>query len=298
MGEKRSHIPELIIAGAPKCGTSSLFFWLAAHPDICPSFKKETHFLRDRVVPQNRDLNIHQHGIEAYRQLFPSPEKGQLRAEATPIYLYEKTPLRTLSEASPSPIVIFLLRDPVERIHSRYRFATYRRKQIRISFKEFLNTDPETLNWRIHPVEQSRYSKYLGQWKEDIGEDQLKVYLFEEMKTDPQGFMKGLSKDIGIDPSFYETYDPAQRNTSKKVRSKWLHRLGERIQPLIPTKVQEKLLPLYLKLNTGSLPPVSEKELKEKERLREKFEEELKELKELFPDLDLGPWEKKLHKKD
>ncbi|MFB6258282.1 MAG: sulfotransferase [Flavobacteriales bacterium] len=298
MGEKPSHIPELIIGGAPKCGTSSLFFWLAAHPSICPSRKKETHFLRDRIVPQNRELNIHQHGIEAYRELFPSPDKGQLRTEATPSYLYENTALKVLSKASPHPYIVFILRDPVERVHSRYRFARYRRKQIQISFHEFLNTNAEALNWRIHPVEQSRYSKYLKPWTEHFDKERLKVYLFEDLKADPKAFMKKLSRDIGIDPAFYENYDPAQRNSSKKVRSKWLHRLGERLQPLIPSKVQEQLLPLYLKINTGETPPMSEEEIKEKEHLEKEFKEEFEGLKELFPKLDLSPWEEKAAKKD
>jgi len=40
--------PNLVIAGAPKSGTSSLFFWLAAHPEVCGSQKKETYFLADK----------------------------------------------------------------------------------------------------------------------------------------------------------------------------------------------------------------------------------------------------------
>lgn len=296
--EHSSQVPDIVIAGAPKCGSSSLFFWLASHPSICASKKKETHFLRDRVVAQNEDLNVHEHGSEAYKKAFPDCSDKLHRLEATPIYLYEQTPLKLLSQASPLPTIVFLLREPADRVHSRYRFARYRRKRIRMPFKEFLEKDHETLGWNMHPIEQSKYSKYLAPWLETFGQDRIKVFLFEEMKKDARSFMEKVARELDLDPGFYEQYGFQKRNASKKIRSKWLHGLGERVQPFVPKKLQEKLTPLYMKLNAGSAPPVSQKELAKKEELRKSFLKEYEDLERLFPDLDLGHWREQSYQPD
>lgn len=155
------YLPDVVIAGAPKCGSSSLFFWLAAHPSICASRKKETHFLRDRVTKHNKDLNLHEHGLEAYPDLFPHCEKGTLRTEATPAYLYDETPKRILAQADPPPSILFILREPADRLLSSYRFARYRRKNTELSFREFADPEGKKLDRPILPYEQSCYSRYL-----------------------------------------------------------------------------------------------------------------------------------------
>lgn len=287
-----AHIPDLVIAGAPKCGSSSLFFWLAAHPSICPSRKKETHFLRDSVNKHNRDLNVHDHGIETYKSFFQHCDKAALKLEATPSYLYERTPIQILSKADPPPTVIFILREPADRLLSSYRFARYRRKNTTLSFTDFADPEGKKLDRPILPYEQSCYSRYLRPWIDAFGNERIKVFLFEKMKEEPENFMKEVADSIGIDPGFYENYNFQQRNASRNIRSKWFHSMGERLQPMIPNKLQEKLLPLYLKLNSGSPPPVSREEIDEKERLRTEFQHEREKLKELFPDLDLSVWEK------
>ncbi len=284
-------LPDIVIAGAPKCGTSSLFFWLAAHPDICGSRKKETHFLRDRIDRHNEDLNIHEHGLQAYKEQFRHCNERKLKLEATPNYFYDRTPIQVLSKGSPPPWILFILREPSEQIHSSYRFSRYRRKRNRSEFRTFIDPEQSELRWAVPPLEKCRYAKYLTPWVEAFGRAGVYVYLFERMKKDPKSFMQKVAMDLGIDPDFYGHYSFEKRNSSKRIKSKWLHQLGERIQPHIPNRVQEKLLPLYLKLNAGAAPPVSEEEIQLKKELRERFLGERDALRELFPDLDLTPWE-------
>ena len=63
--------PNFVIGGAPKCGTSSLFSWLADHPQVCGSSVKEPFFLMDEGNPMLRKAcNVHDHGIEAYSSFF------------------------------------------------------------------------------------------------------------------------------------------------------------------------------------------------------------------------------------
>ena len=63
--------PNLVVGGAPKCGTSTFFRWLSSHPDVCGSEPKETFFLMDRDSPLlNRDCNVHEHGLQSYGSFF------------------------------------------------------------------------------------------------------------------------------------------------------------------------------------------------------------------------------------
>lgn len=59
---------------------------------------------------------------------------------------------------------------------------------------------------------------------------------------------------------------------------------------MIPKGIQEKLLPIYLKLNAGSAPPVSKEEREEEEHLRETFVQEIEALEALFPETDFSIW--------
>ncbi len=280
-------LPDVLIAGAPKCGSSSVYYWLCAHPAICGSKHKEPHILRDTINRFNKEGNFQTHGLSPYDYEFGHCDPSLLKLEATPSYLYDRTPIDVLSEKPPLKI-FFLLREPTERLHSQYRFTLYRRKQHRLDFKDFI--DPQREMKGLHPLEKSSYAKYLRKWKEAFDPSVLSVHLFESLKEDPRGMMKGIANEIGIDPTFYDHYSFSARNPTKKIKNKRLHTFGESIQPFIPKGVQEKLHKIYLKFNSSELPPVSEEEKKEKERIRGSFDQEIQELGELFPDLDLTPW--------
>ena len=82
MSNERNILPNLIIGGSPKCGTSSLFYWLKDHPEICASDIKETGFLLDKVWSFN-EVNYITHGLEGYSRLFPSYKGEKIVMEAT-----------------------------------------------------------------------------------------------------------------------------------------------------------------------------------------------------------------------
>ena len=281
--------PNLVIAGAPKCGTSSLFFWLAAHPEVCGSRKKETYFLADQVSRHNEGLNMIENGLESYSKCFPHFQGEKIRVEATPPYIYMERPMRVLADLPSEPRVIFVLRSPAGRLYSHYRFNRYRLKNIDMSFGEYLDFDNNKLHWRNY-VADTRYVDYLSTWLEHLGRERIIVLQMESMQADKVKFMKDLAQQLGIDPSFYDHFGFLQRNESKAMKKKWIHQLGLRIQPLIPVSLQEKLVPLYLKLNAGSAPEPSQEEKDLIEKTRQDFRSVNDELKSLFPEIDLSLW--------
>lgn len=247
-------LPDLVIAGAPKCGTSSLFRWLAAHPSVRGSAVKETNFLLDPGHPLlDAARNVHDHGLAAYASFFP--EAGgdgaprPLLMEGTTHYLYQRTAPRVLGGLERPPHAVFLLREPAERVFSSYRYTRNNLGVLRprATFRDFIAlgeggdvdavTDPRWGGkvdiWR-NDVGYSRYAEHLARWAQVFPRERMHVLLAEEMWRDPRALLRRLARRVGIDPSFYDAFPFDRHNESYRVRSPALHRLARRAGAVLP----------------------------------------------------------------
>lgn len=281
--------PNVIIGGAPKSGTSSLFFWLGAHPEVCASKVKETYFLGDVENKHNATANIHKDGLEAYQKFFAHCKGEKVRLEATPVYIYHKLPLKILPTLPETPKIIFILREPSDRLYSHWRFNRYRMKNIKLSFEEYLDFKNAPKGWADY-IDQTHYIRHINKYVEALGKENILVYQFEQIKKDKVAFMKQVASDLGISPDFYDSFDFFHRNQTVAVKNSKLHRLGLKIEPLVPQWLQERIIPLYLKMNSSKLPKASEKELQLKELSREQFAQSNQDLAEQFRSVDLELW--------
>jgi len=278
-----NQLPDIIVGGAPKCGTSSVYFWLAAHPQVCASPVKETFFFADEVSRFNSQCNVMEHGLEDYAKYFQACSSDQLKMEATAPYIYYRNALEQIPNLASQPKVMMWLREPAARLYSQYRFERYRTQRINMSWDEY-RAQPEL-------IAHGRYSDYLAKWKDALGDSRLYVDSFENLVSDPVQAMQRAAKFLNIDASFYDRYDFVQHNETVAIRAKFLHRLGLRAQRFIPHSLQEKLLPIYLKINAGKMPPKESNDKEGVESLRRnEFASEQQQLEALFPDLDLSSW--------
>lgn len=282
--------PNAVIIGAPKSGTSSLFFWLSAHPEVCGSKTKETYFLADGVSKFNRGLNLIENGLDAYTKHFEHCQGEAIRLEATAPYIYMNNPFKVLPSLETQPKIIIILRKPSERLYSHYKFNRYRMKNIDMSFEEYLNPDNIPEGWQDY-LEQTDYPLWIEKWQKAVGKDRLLVYQMEEMHRDKVQFMMKVASDLGINPEFYDGFDFFHRNKTVAVKSKKLHRLGLKFEPLVPQWLQEKIIPLYLKMNSSKVPPITAREKELKEQVTRNYSESIHKLKTLVPTLDLSLWE-------
>ena len=235
--------PNVIIGGAPKCGTSSLYFWLSAHPEVFGSPKKETFFFSDKVNRFNKSANIHQHGIKVYESFFKGGETATVRFEATAHYLYESTAREQFSKWAVPPKMIFLFREPSKQLYSHYKMEKFRTKRIEIELSRYAE-QPNILN-------KVDYAKHLKAWIDVMPEGHVRCWAFEDFMSRKEAVMKEIAEYVGVDPSFYDGFDFEHRNESVAIKSGALHQLGLKLQPLIPHALQRALLPLYMKLNSG-----------------------------------------------
>ena len=281
--------PNVIIGGAPKCGTSSLFFWLGAHPEVCASKVKETYFLGDKENRHNASANIHKDGLEAYQNFFSHSKGEKVRLEATPVYIYHKLPLEVLPTLPEVPKMIFILREPSDRLYSHWRFNRYRMKNIKLSFEEYLDFDNAPKGWADY-MDQTHYIKHIQPYIEALGKENVLVYQFEEIKKNKLAFMKKVASDLGISPEFYDSFDFFHRNQTVAVKNSKLHRIGLKIEPLVPQWLQEKIIPMYLKMNSSKLPTATVEELKLKQKTKDQFANSNQELAQNFSNVDLALW--------
>lgn len=215
----------LIIAGQPKAGTTSLFDWLAQHPDICASSVKETRFFLDNDYPLPRGTGYDGTNLADYAHYFDRPER-QVLMEATPDYLYCETPLK-IAEALPNARLVVIERDPVDRVRSAYRF--FRQRGMlpgRMSLDDYVARQmAQKLDASI-PVpfrilDQSR-PEHRKRFEHSFG-DRLLLARFEELKNDPEELLARICAHVGIAPMRQARREAA--NVSGEARSQTVARL-------------------------------------------------------------------------
>ncbi len=120
-------LPDFLVIGAPKAGTTALHAALARHPALFMSAIKEPKFfLTDGPPPtrggpgDTRTYREHVWRLEDYEALFDAAPAGVLRGESTPFYLYDRAAQARIRARIPAAKLIAVLRDPVERAHSNW----------------------------------------------------------------------------------------------------------------------------------------------------------------------------------
>jgi hypothetical protein len=279
-----NNLPNTIIAGAPKCGTSSLYFWLSAHPEVKASMVKETFFFADEVNRFNKNANIIEHPLQAYSSYFNSKKSDQnkVRLEATAPYIYFDNALKHIPKLPSKPKVIFVLREPSARLYSQYRFERFRTKRIQMTWEEYSKND----ELKLH----GDYEYYLKKWVESLGKDRIYVCTFESLVSDSKECLFDMSRFLGINPVFYENYNFIQHNETVAIKNKFIHRLGLMLQRYVPHRVQEKILPLYLHMNSGKMPPKDPSHKEILKSVKSDYQDSILRLKTLFPNLNLKSW--------
>ncbi len=146
-------LPDFLIIGAQKCGTTSLYRNLVKHPSVIPALVKEVHFFDNS--------NYFQRGIGWYRAHFHSLlykyygihicKKDFLTGEASPFYLFYPHAPKRISELLPEVKIIILLRNPVDRAYSHYHHEVKRKRET-LSFEDAIRMEEERLRGEFDKI--------------------------------------------------------------------------------------------------------------------------------------------------
>jgi Sulfotransferase family len=120
-------MPDFLVIGAPKAGTTALHVTLAGHPGLYMSAIKEPKFFLSDGPPPTKggpgDVLTYREHVwrrQDYEALFDPAPAGTLRGESTPLYLYDRAAMRRIRTELPGARLIVIVRDPVERAHSNW----------------------------------------------------------------------------------------------------------------------------------------------------------------------------------
>lgn len=272
MGESR--VANLVIIGVPKAGTSSLFTYLAQHPDICGSDEKETGYF-NHYNPWRWTGPIPP--LEDYARHFAHADGEAYAVEATPTYCYGGEPvISAIRTVLGKPKIIIILRDPAERLWSAYTFQrSVGNNPALASFPQYLDTVEQ--RWRdgvglvprsgLHGLEIGFYANYVGDWLDEFGDD-MRVVFLEDMRSDPHRVVEDLCTWLGLDTDVIPTLDTDPRNVTRHPRSRKLAHAARRLKQrterldLLPEPAYRRLRELYFRLNSGELSERFEPEMR------------------------------------
>ena len=205
--------PNLFIAGAPRCGTSSLHAWLHAIPGIYMSRIKEPNFFSRQVIADDNPLVKPIRDERVYLRLFSGAGDAKLRGEASPNYLEDPGAAELIARIAPDAKVIVSLRDPVERLHSTYLMLRNNLPGMG-SFRQEIErglAGQENPSLSVVAPRTGLYAGQVERYRRVFGDSRFLVLMFEELMADIPATLGKVLDFLGIEHDVSAFSEPGQR---------------------------------------------------------------------------------------
>lgn len=218
-------LPNLVVIGAQKCGTTALHGYLALHPEIGMSRKKELGYFRAPPAP-GRD--------EAWYRSWFDPEKA-VRGESSPAYtnhpMLPGIPERMYATI-PDARLLYMVRDPVARTLAHYRHYVAERLEDRPAVEVLAHLDGPYVLRSCYALQIERFLPYYPL-------ERILIVEQEALLHDRHATLAGVFRWLGVDPTFRSVR--FQRRPHRTVRKKRLTDLGERLSRTAPMRALDRL---------------------------------------------------------
>jgi len=213
-------LPNFLIIGAPRSGTTSLYHYLKEHPQIFMSKQKELRFFAFVGETLNfkgpyDDQFVNQESIttlEQYQDQFKEATTQIARGESSPIYLWWPNVPERIDQYLPDVKLITIFRNPVERAYSDFLNMRNLGWEPLRDFQEALEKEQDRINQEWGPFyyyqKKGFYATYLKDYLQFFDSDQIHICFYEDLCRDPQSLLKNIFQFLGVDDGF-------QCNTSK-----------------------------------------------------------------------------------
>ncbi len=253
-------MPNFLIIGAAKSGTTALHDAFAQHPQIYMSPTKEPNFFALEGDSLHYATGSVQESYLAHCTTDLSTYCGQFNpnvdqiavGEASPIYLYDfKSPER-IEAYIPSAKLIVILRDPIERAYSNFLHHIRDDLETTTDFLEAVALEESRIAdnwwWGFHYVRSGFYHEQLKRYFERFDRNQIKICLYEDLSKNRLNTLYDLFQFLSVDPTFTPDMSVRQ-NVTGVPRSKNLHRFLSQthpiktfLKPLLPEKLRRRLV--------------------------------------------------------
>jgi hypothetical protein len=240
-------------------------------------------------------------GLDGYTRYF-QPDTGQdpvAVLESTPSYLYSATALRVLPDLPSQPRVVFVLREPSAQVYSLFRYfqSSWNWIPPEMTFREFVDRAyaGNPLAYRGNELAQNairnaRFVDFLLEWRDALGVDRMRIYLFEELLADSRTLVQRVGAFAGLDPRFFDDFDFQSFNRTFAVRSRGVHNLIIAARAMVPKgRMYNASRGLYRRFNTVAPTAKNESDIETLAALRGFFQNDNQRLANEFA-LDLSSW--------
>ncbi len=214
VSSKRRVLPNFIIIGAQKCGSTSLYNYIIQHPGIVRSHVQEIHYFDNGLT---RDVDAYAKGERWYRSNFPLASEmagGKQTFECSPLYIYHPLVPKRIANLLPQIKLVALLRNPVERAISHY-FHEQRKGRETLPVMDAFLAEPD----RLAVLEESsdykskaflnhsylrrgRYAEQLQRYLEYFERKQILVINSELLFDEPSEALRRVFEFVDLDSSF------------------------------------------------------------------------------------------------
>ncbi len=190
MDNKSNQLPDFIVIGGMKCGSTSLYEYLAAHPDTSACKLKEPSFFSKEW----------ERGLDWYRSLYKPTDK--IKFEASTSYSkypwFEESPSR-IKSTLPDVRLIYIIRHPIKRLKSQihHNLLVGRLTEEQVSHPDFWSElGGEYINFSMYHMQIEKYLQHFDR-------EALKVLTLEDLSADPVGVLTDISEFVGLSPAYF-----------------------------------------------------------------------------------------------
>jgi hypothetical protein len=205
-------LPTFLVVGAPRCGTTSLHYYLQQHPQICmSSIKEPNYFLFDEdgepFIAEPAIIRKSVRTLPEYTQLFRRSPEQQAVGEISPLYLsVRQAPDRILATCGQIPVVA-LVRSPADRAWSHFLHAFPEHgDDATAAFAEMVraemaggHADDESYRTRTHLVRVGLYAEQVQRHRDAFGDDRVLVLLMDDLDDATDATLARICEHVGVD---------------------------------------------------------------------------------------------------
>lgn len=299
------NLPDFLIVGAAKSGTTSLYRYLRSHPGVFLPWQKEPRFFVSGAVAGFTDEDPRStwvkgdtvKDLEAYRALFDAAQPGQRIGEASTAYLYyHAEAIPRIRALIPHASIIMILRNPVDRAFSAYT-QLLRDESEQRSFEASLELEAERVRQRwtnlYYYVDQGLYADQVAAYQARF--ERVKVVLHDDLAMDSPGVVADLCRFLGVDPD-HRPDTGSRFNVSGVPRNRFLYRflardnaLKSALRPLVQRLLPQQFTDRQVARLTAGLMSKPEMTAATRSALQERFKTDILRLQDLIG-RDLSGW--------
>lgn len=240
-------LPNFVIIGAAKAGTTALYWYLAEHPAVFMSPVKETNYFAYGLDGAGRLLygnpEVHRFPVKSlaeYEALFAGAERAAAIGEASPLYLECPQSAGRIRELIPGARIICSLRHPVDRAYSDYQMFL-RRRGLRLDPARDLTPASAWARPDSHWMQIGRYHEQLARYFDAFPRAQIHVSLFDDLKRNALQTTQDVYRFVGVDaahaPNFAAPHAVGGMPASRLLERFFMNPvIRSAVEPWVPTR--------------------------------------------------------------